>query len=70
MPDLPSFETVLLEPDAPRPKPIGETASGPVAPAIANAVLDATGIPQLALPITAERLLAALRGAVGGSEAP
>jgi CO/xanthine dehydrogenase Mo-binding subunit len=40
---------------------IGEMTLPPVAPAIANALFDATGIRVHTLPLTAERVLRALR---------
>ncbi|HEY2988117.1 MAG TPA: xanthine dehydrogenase family protein molybdopterin-binding subunit [Candidatus Binatia bacterium] len=43
--------------------PIGETTNIPAAAAIANAVEDAVGVRINSLPITAEKVLAALRGA-------
>ena len=43
-------------------KGIGESANIPTAGAIANAVHDAIGVPITDLPITAEKVLAALRG--------
>jgi CO/xanthine dehydrogenase Mo-binding subunit len=39
----------------------GELSNSPVAPAIANAVADAVGVRITALPLTPERVLAALR---------
>jgi CO/xanthine dehydrogenase Mo-binding subunit len=42
-------------------KGIGEPALTPVAPAVANAVADAIGVPINELPITPERVLRALR---------
>jgi CO/xanthine dehydrogenase Mo-binding subunit len=64
--DVPAFKTSVVE----RPKgagpynsmPIGETSNIPVAAAIANAVEDAVGVRINSLPITAEKVLAALRG--------
>ena len=41
-------------------KAVGELTNAPVAPAIANAIADAVGIRLTELPITAERVLAAL----------
>jgi CO/xanthine dehydrogenase Mo-binding subunit len=63
--DIPRLETVILEP-APGPAPyegkgIGETSNVPVAAAIANAVHDAVGVRIRDLPITAEKVLAALK---------
>ena len=42
-------------------KAIGEAPLLGVAPAIANAIRDATGIRMKTLPVSAERMLAALR---------
>jgi CO/xanthine dehydrogenase Mo-binding subunit len=65
--DVPEITVACVEvPDPTGPfgaKGIGETPIMPVAPAIANAILDATGVAMNAIPITAERLHAAL-GAV------
>ncbi len=63
--DIPELVTVLLEP-TPGPAPfeskgIGESANIPTAGAIANAVYDAIGVPITDLPITAEKVLAALK---------
>ena len=64
--DIPELVTVLLEPaGGPAPfdsKGIGESSNTPVAGAIANAVSDAIGVPLTQLPITAERVLLAIRG--------
>jgi CO/xanthine dehydrogenase Mo-binding subunit len=65
--DVPEFKTAIVE----KPKgagpynsmPIGETSNIPVAAAIANAVEDAIGVRINSLPITAEKVLTALRGA-------
>jgi CO/xanthine dehydrogenase Mo-binding subunit len=69
MPDIPELHTVLLEP-APGPAPyqskgIGESSNTPVAAAIANAVFDAVGVRILDLPITAEKVFAALQARGG-----
>ncbi|WP_245598938.1 xanthine dehydrogenase family protein molybdopterin-binding subunit [Halotalea alkalilenta] len=54
--ELPAFEVHLLErPDEP-PLGVGESASLPVAPAIANALFDATGRHFRAPPFTPERV--------------
>ncbi len=62
--DIPELVTVLLEP-GPGPAPyqskgIGESSNIPVAAAIANAVADAVGGRIMDLPITAEKVFAAL----------
>lgn len=63
--DLPQLQTVLVEhasgtgPYA--VKGIGENAIGPVAPAIANAIADATGVRITDLPLTAEKLYRRLK---------
>ena len=63
--DIPELVTVLLEPGGgPAPfesKGIGESSNTPVAGAIANAVYDAIGAPVTQLPITAERVLRAMK---------
>jgi CO/xanthine dehydrogenase Mo-binding subunit len=65
MPDIPKLETVLLEsPSGPAPyqsKGIGESSNVPIAGAIANAVYDAVGVRIIDLPITAEKVLRALK---------
>ena len=64
--DIPKLETVLLEnPAGPTPyqgKGIGEISNIPIAAAIANAVADAVGVRITDLPITAEKVLAGLKG--------
>ncbi len=64
--DIPKLETVLLEsPAGPTPyqgKGIGEISNIPIAAAIANAVEDAVGVRITSLPITAEKVLEALKG--------
>jgi CO/xanthine dehydrogenase Mo-binding subunit len=62
--DIPELVTVLLEP-GPGPasyqsKGIGESSNTPVAAAIANAVCDAVGVRVMDLPLTAEKVFAAL----------
>jgi putative selenate reductase molybdopterin-binding subunit len=65
MQDIPHLETVLLEPGTgPAPfqsKGIGESSNTPVAGAVANAVYDAVGVRITDLPITAEKVLRAIR---------
>ncbi len=61
--DVPELVTINIDSKGPGPydaKAIGETPSVPVAGAIANAVADAIGAPITELPITAERVLAAI----------
>ncbi len=62
--DIPELVTVLVDsPGGNGPfgaKTIGEQPLPPVAPAIANAVFDAVGVRIQDLPITAEKVLAAL----------
>ncbi|MBI3326018.1 MAG: xanthine dehydrogenase family protein molybdopterin-binding subunit [Nitrospinae bacterium] len=64
MADIPEFRTVLVQsPGGPTPyggKSIGEQPIGAVAPAIANAVLDAVGISITELPITSEKVYKAM----------
>jgi CO/xanthine dehydrogenase Mo-binding subunit len=63
--DMPELRTILVTGAAgPGPqgaKGIGETANVCLAPAIANAVFDACGVRITSLPITAEKVYAALR---------
>jgi nicotinate dehydrogenase subunit B len=57
---LPKIETVLVNNDALAPQGGGEPAIVPMGAAIANAVFDATGERIFRLPLTPERLRAAL----------
>ena len=63
--DVPSLETALVSSTGGAgpygAKAIGEAPLLGVAPAIANAIRDATGIRMKTLPVSAERMLAALR---------
>ena len=72
--DVPELVTVLVESaDGNGPyqgKAIGENPISPVAPAIANAVFDAIGVRITGLPITAEKVLAALKQMETGVEQP
>jgi CO/xanthine dehydrogenase Mo-binding subunit len=64
----------LLEPaSGPAPyqgKGIGESSNTPVAAAIANAVFDAVGVRVLDLPLTAEKVFAALQVQRAGPTQP
>jgi CO/xanthine dehydrogenase Mo-binding subunit len=69
MRDIPELHTVLVQSDSGGPTPYGGKAIGEqpisgVAPAIANAVLDAIGTSIPDLPITAEKVLTGWRSAV------
>ena len=68
--DIPELITVLVEGDSgPAPyasKGIGESSNIPVAGAIANAVADAIGAHVTSLPLTAEKVLAAIRAQGAG----
>ncbi len=65
--DLPPLQTVLLESEGGvgpyQVRGIGENSLPPVAPAIANAIADAVGVRIRDLPITAEKVHAALQAA-------
>jgi len=64
--DVPPIEVLLIEdPDPLGPygaKGVGEPALVATAPAILNAIADATGARLLRVPATPDRVLAALRG--------
>ena len=63
--DIPPLETTIIASDQGvgpyNVKGIGENPITPVAPAIANAIEDAVGVRIKDLPITAEKVYAALR---------
>jgi len=63
--DVPSIEPIVIETDDPLgpfgAKGIGEPGLVPTAPAIANAIYDAVGVRIKELPITPEKVLAALK---------
>jgi CO/xanthine dehydrogenase Mo-binding subunit len=66
MADLPELTTVYLPELASGPAPyhgksVGETHNPPVAAALANAIADAIGIQITSLPLTAEKIRAAIR---------
>jgi CO/xanthine dehydrogenase Mo-binding subunit len=62
--DMPAIETIIIETDDPGgpfgAKGVGEMGGTPTAAAIANAVYDAIGVRLTELPMTPERVLAAL----------
>ncbi|MDQ2089983.1 molybdopterin-dependent oxidoreductase [Marimonas arenosa] len=68
--DMPPVETLIIEePDAHGPfgaKGLGEHVLIPTAPAILNAIRDATGVQMRKLPVTPSRLRAALKEADHG----
>ncbi|MGP1673902.1 MAG: xanthine dehydrogenase family protein molybdopterin-binding subunit [Candidatus Limnocylindrales bacterium] len=72
--DVPALRQVLLPttvgPGAFGAKMAGELSNAPVAPAIANAVADAIGIRPRDLPLTPERILAAIRARAGARANP
>jgi xanthine dehydrogenase molybdenum-binding subunit len=63
--DLPKIVTILVETHHEEgpfgAKGVGEPAAAPTAPAIANAIFDAIGLRIQDLPITPEKVLAALK---------
>ncbi len=63
--DMPNVKTIIIESDEPNgpfgAKEVGEGAIMPTIPAILNAIYDATGVRINELPVTAERLHAAMR---------
>ena len=69
-PEVPDIDVLLIErPDEP-PLGAGESASVPSAAAIANAVFDATGVRFRELPLTPERVRAALNPLQAPGPAP
>ena len=72
--DLPEIVLIIVEShhrEAPfGAKGVGEPAAAPTPPAIANALYDATGVRITELPLSAERILEAIRADdAGGSQA-
>jgi 4-hydroxybenzoyl-CoA reductase alpha subunit len=63
--DMPPLEAIIVESNEPHgpygAKEVGEGAIMPVIPTILNAIYDATGVRIDELPVTPERLLAAIR---------
>lgn len=64
LPDIKGFIVETVEPSHPYGvKSVGEVSMDPIAPAIANAVFNATGVRIKELPLTPERVLSALKEA-------
>ncbi|WP_409560027.1 molybdopterin cofactor-binding domain-containing protein [Hyphomicrobium sp. MC8b] len=61
-PEVPDIDVLMIPRPEEPPLGVGESASVPSAAAICNAVFDATGIRFRELPLTPERVLAALGG--------
>jgi xanthine dehydrogenase molybdenum-binding subunit len=63
--DMPEIEIIIVEPVDPNSvygvKGVGEMAAIPTAPAVRNAIFNATGAKVFSLPLTPERVLAALK---------
>ncbi|MDA0264250.1 MAG: xanthine dehydrogenase family protein molybdopterin-binding subunit [Chloroflexi bacterium] len=73
MPDMPELRTVLVQSESGGPSPyggkaIGEQGISSVAPAIVNAILDATGVSMTEIPVSSEKLFRAMAGRRRGSE--
>ena len=61
MAEAPDVETILLQAPDGKPRGLGEPPIGPIAPAIGNALFTLTGVRLRRLPMTPERVKAALR---------
>ena len=66
MPDMPELRTVLVESQSGGPTPyggkaIGEQGISSVAPAIVNAILDATGVSMTEIPVSSEKMFRAMK---------
>jgi len=68
-PQVPEIDVLMMPRQNEAPMGAGESAAVPSAAAIANAIYDATGIRFRELPITAERVLAALKGSADEANA-
>jgi isoquinoline 1-oxidoreductase beta subunit len=60
MAEAPDVETILLEAPDGKPRGLGEPPIGPIAPAIGNALFALTGVRLRRLPMTPDRVKAAL----------
>lgn len=70
MPDMPELRTVHVASESGGPSPyggkaIGEQGISSVAPAIINAILDATGVSMTEIPVNSEKLLRAMEDRFG-----
>ncbi len=69
--DMPHLDAIIVESNEPHgpygAKEVGEGAIMPVIPSILNAIYDATGVRIDELPVTPERLVAAMRAAKGNA---
>jgi len=63
---VPAIETILVDNPDLAPQGCGEPAITGVAPMIANALFDATGVRLFQLPLTPERVQQGLRSLAGG----
>jgi len=75
MEDIPEIVPILIEDESNKDpvslvKGVGEPATAPIAPAISNAIYDAVGIRIKDLPITPDKVLAALKAKKEGKESP
>jgi CO/xanthine dehydrogenase Mo-binding subunit len=66
MPDMPELRTVLVQSESGGPTPyggksIGEQGISSVAPAIVNAILDATEVAMMEIPVSSEKLFRAMQ---------
>jgi CO/xanthine dehydrogenase Mo-binding subunit len=63
--DMPEIEVIIVEPVDPNSaygvKGVGEMSAIPTAPAVRNAIFNATGAKVFSLPLTSERVLAAIK---------
>ncbi|MBE3572730.1 MAG: molybdopterin-dependent oxidoreductase [Moorella humiferrea] len=70
--DMPEIQPLIIESNEPTgpygAKGVGEPATIPTAPAIINAIYNAVGVRIRELPVTPERILAALREKEGGKK--
>lgn len=70
MADTPDIETIILNRPNRKPSGCGEAPIGPIAPAIGNAFCALTGVRLRHLPMTPERVLAALTASPRVDEPP